>query len=93
MDVLIAAEIPHAGHFISAGRKDFGAVVGPADVEHGTAGRLLRFRNRLAVLLDLPTSHVVVPTSRHQEGLFDARRERGEDEEYTMVQNRIKQQK
>ena len=93
MDVLIAAEIPHAGHFVATGRKDFGAIVGPADVEHGTASRLLRLGDGLTVLLDLPTSHVVVPTSRHQEGLFDARRERGEDEEYTMVQNRIKQQK
>ena len=69
LDVLITAEIPHPSHFVPAGGEDLGAVVGPTDVEHGTAGCLLRLGNRLPILLDLPTAHVVIPTPRHQKCL------------------------
>ncbi len=42
-----------------------GTVRGPADVEDRPAGGLLGLGNRRPVLLDLPTSDVVVPAPSH----------------------------
>ena len=42
-----------------------GTVRGPADVKDRPAGGLLGLGNRRPVLLDLPTSDVVVPAPSH----------------------------